>query len=112
MTTIVERTNIREHVAWCQPPGEDDTRMMAEDYIRMGITRITKTTLPKPYLEEIDKTILVVGGGQTGLQAALDAAVAGYPVHLVEKEAELGGHMAKWAKNRADRAAIPGIGRN
>ena len=73
--------------------------MMAEDYMRMGITKVEKTTLPKPYLEAIDKTILVVGGGVSGLQAALDAAQAGYQVMLVEKEPELGGKMAKWHKN-------------
>jgi quinone-modifying oxidoreductase subunit QmoB len=99
MTTIVERVNIREHVAWCQPSGEEDTRMLAEDYLRMGIVKVQKTTLPSPYLESIDKTILVVGGGAAGLQAALDASAAGYTVRLVEKEAQLGGHMAKWHKN-------------
>ena len=36
--------------------------------------------------------------GSAGLQAALDAAHAGYSVILVEKEAELGGYMAKWHK--------------
>jgi quinone-modifying oxidoreductase, subunit QmoB len=99
MTTIVERINIREHVAWCQPPGHEDTQMMAEDYLRMGITKVEKSTLPNPYLETIDKTVLVIGGGAAGLQASLDAAQAGYSVTLVEKEPELGGHMAKWHKN-------------
>ncbi len=42
MTTILERVNIREHVAWCQPPGHEDTQMMAEDYLRMGITKVEK----------------------------------------------------------------------
>jgi len=96
MTVITERVNIREQVAWCQPAGGQDTQMMAEDYLRMGITRVEKTTLPSPYTETIDKTVLVVGGGASGLQAARDAADAGYSVVLVEKEAELGGHMAKW----------------
>lgn len=98
MTTVLERVNLREHVAWCQPAGEEDTQMLAEDYLRMGITRVENTTLPTPYMEEIDKTVLVVGGGSAGLQAALDASAAGYSVMLVEKEAELGGHMAKWHK--------------
>mgnify|MGYP005833933141 CR=1 FL=1 len=98
MTTITERVNLREHVAWCQPAGEEDTTMMAEDYLRMGITRVMKTTLPKPFQEEIDTSILVVGGGAAGLQAALDASAAGYAVRLVEKEPELGGWMAKWYK--------------
>ncbi len=35
MTTVLERVNIREHVAWCQPSGEEDTQMLAEDYLRM-----------------------------------------------------------------------------
>ena len=99
MSTILERVNIREHVAWCQPAGEDDTRMLAEDYLRMGIIRAQKTKLPSPYQEEINKTILVIGGGAAGLQAANDAAAAGYSVLLVEKEPELGGHVAKWNKS-------------
>ncbi len=103
MTTILERLNIREHVAWCQPAGAEDTQMMAEDYMRMAITRVEKTTLPKPYQEATDKTVLVVGGGVSGLQASLDAARAGYSVILVEKEPELGGHMAKWHKTTPAR---------
>jgi quinone-modifying oxidoreductase subunit QmoB len=94
MTNILERVNIREHVTWCQPAGEEDTLMMAEDYLRMGITRVENTKLPAPFLEEVDKTILVVGGGSAGLQASMEASAAGYPVILVEKEAELGGFMA------------------
>ncbi len=99
MTTILERVNIREHVAWCQPAGAEDTQMMAEDYMRMGITRVEKTTLPKPYIEASEKSILVVGGGVSGMQAALEAAQAGYQVKLVEKEPELGGKMSTWYKN-------------
>ena len=98
MQTIMERVNLREHVAWCQPAGHEDTQAMAEDYLRMGIIRVQKSTLPTPYLEALDKTLLVVGGGSAGMQAALDAAKAGYSVKLVEKEPELGGHMAKWHK--------------
>ncbi len=86
MQTIMERVNLREHVAWCQPAGHEDTQAMAEDYLRMGIIRVQKSTLPTPYLEALDKTLLVVGGGSAGMQAALDAAKAGYSVKLVEKE--------------------------
>lgn len=103
MQTILERVNLREHVTWCQPAGNEDTQAMADDYLRMGIIRVQKSTLPEPYLEALDKTVLVVGGGVAGMQAALDAAKAGYSVKLVEKEAELGGHMAKWHKNTPTR---------
>lgn len=42
--------------------------------------------------------IVVVGGGMSGLSAAVEAAEAGFPVVLVEKEASLGGRVARMAK--------------
>jgi len=39
--------------------------------------------------------ILVVGGGMAGISAALEAAEAGYPVYLVEREPFLGGRVAQ-----------------
>jgi quinone-modifying oxidoreductase subunit QmoB len=93
---IVDRVNIREQVAWCQKPGEEDTQMMAEDYIRMGLAKVNAMELPEPYKpeEEISRDILVAGGGLTGMTAALEAAKAGQSVILVEKEAELGGFQS------------------
>ena len=41
---------------------------------------------------------LVVGGGIAGIQAALDIAEAGYKVILVEREPQIGGHMAEFDK--------------
>ena len=42
--------------------------------------------------------ILVVGGGISGIQAALDLAAAGYKVYLVDKAPSIGGHMAQLDK--------------
>jgi len=93
---IVDRVNIREQVAWCQKPGEEDTQMMAEDYLRMALAKVAAMELPEPYQpeEEISRDILVVGGGLTGMTAALEAAKAGYSAILVEKEAQLGGFQS------------------
>ncbi|MCJ7594102.1 MAG: FAD-dependent oxidoreductase [Desulfobacterales bacterium] len=94
---IVDRVNIREQVAWSQKPGEEDTLMMASDYLRMGLAKIGAMQLPEPYKpeQEISKDILVVGGGLAGLTSALEASKAGYSVILVEKEAQLGGFQKK-----------------
>ncbi len=87
---MVERVNLREHVAWCHKPQDEDTQMLAEDYLRMGVARALKTEPPKPLADEISKAVLVVGGGVTGITAALEAAEAGYDVFLVEKEEQPG----------------------
>jgi quinone-modifying oxidoreductase subunit QmoB len=90
---IVDRINLREQVVWSQKPGEENTQMMAEDYLRMSVAKVEAMELPEPYQpeEEISKDILVVGGGLTGMNSALEAAKAGYAAILVEKEAQLGG---------------------
>jgi quinone-modifying oxidoreductase subunit QmoB len=97
--TITERVNIREFVAWMQPPNTDETQSMAEDYLTMGIVKAQKGDLPEPsILENLSSTILVIGGGITGMTAALEAANAGYKVVLVEKELQLGGFANKLYK--------------
>ncbi len=42
--------------------------------------------------------VMVVGGGISGIQAALDLATSGFKVALVEKGPSIGGHMAQLDK--------------
>ncbi len=42
--------------------------------------------------------VMVVGGGVTGIQAALDLAEAGFKVYLVERAGAIGGLMARLDK--------------
>ncbi len=43
-------------------------------------------------------SVLVVGGGIAGMQAALDLADAGFRVYLAERKSGIGGVMAQLAK--------------
>jgi quinone-modifying oxidoreductase subunit QmoB len=101
---IVDRVNLREQVVWSHPKGDksleiNHTQMLANDYLKMGMVRVEKVQLPEPYkLENFSRKILVIGGGVTGISAALDAAKVGYDVTIVEKEANLGGYAAKIRK--------------
>ena len=111
---IVDRVNLREQVVWSHPRSEfpalteeqkgdeehfDRVLMLAEDYINMGMARVKKVDLPEPHiLDSLSKKIMVIGGGVTGMSAALDAAKTGYEVTIIEKEAALGGHAAHWRK--------------
>jgi len=97
--TPVVRANLREQVAWSQPAGQEDTQMLAADNLRMAIAQSRLTAAPVAAPEgEYSRRILVLGGGTTGLTAALEAARTGYPVLLVEKEDHLGGWAGKWSK--------------
>jgi len=93
-----ERVNLREGVVWSHEPNDEDTQMLAADYLRMGVARASKVEAPEPFQEKVDPTVLVVGGGVGGMSAALTAARAGRRVVLVEKQPRLGGWMARFAR--------------
>jgi quinone-modifying oxidoreductase subunit QmoB len=113
------RANIREGVIWCQPDTEaakEFTQEMADDYVRMGCAELKKMNIPEgnPNTTQ-NKRILIVGGGVSGLTAALEAAETGYEVLVVEKQGELGGWAAKlWKRAPArmpfDNPVDTGIG--
>ncbi|MDO9220669.1 MAG: FAD-dependent oxidoreductase, partial [Thiobacillus sp.] len=98
----VARANLREGVVWIRPDTEDareTTQEMAEDYIRMGCAEVKAMTAPTGNtVTGSSKTLLVVGGGVTGMTTAIEASKTGYPVVLVEKSGALGGWAAKLYK--------------
>ncbi|MGD8504743.1 MAG: heterodisulfide reductase subunit A, partial [Syntrophobacterales bacterium] len=51
-SVVLDRVNLREQVVWCQPAGEEDTQMMAEDYLRMGITKAQDMEPLEPFEPE------------------------------------------------------------
>jgi quinone-modifying oxidoreductase subunit QmoB len=95
----VSRGNLREGVIWLRPDtpeNEETTQEMAADYVRMACAEVRFLTQPSPSAEQgLVRRILVVGGGITGMTAAVEAADAGYEVHIVEKAGALGGHAAQ-----------------
>ena len=95
---LVDRVNLRENVAWTHKANDEDTQMLASDYLRMGIAKVKNSEPPEPLDKEINETILVVGGGVSGLTSALAAANAGNSVILAEKEDKLGGWLNKYHK--------------
>ncbi len=88
------RVALREHCTWSHPAGDEDTRMLAEDLVRMGLARLKSCKPIVPPAAQISDTVLVVGGGRAGLEAARVAAGMGHPVVLIEKSDRLGGRLA------------------
>jgi len=96
------RANLREGVIWITPADDDHKEVvqeMAADYIRMGCAEVKKMEAPQTNPNHgNNKRILVVGGGISGMTAAIEAAKTGYDVLLVEKTGSLGGMAAKLTK--------------
>jgi len=88
-----QMASIREHVSWVTADAEDATEK-AKALVAGAVRRV----LVHEHLERrkvpVHPDVLVVGGGISGIHAALTLANAGKHVYLVEREPSVGGHMA------------------
>lgn len=89
--------NIRENVSWVNENKEEATRK-AKDLAQAAIYRVVHHKPLEPKHVQIHPDVLVLGGGISGIHAALTLADAGKKVYLVEREPTIGGHMAKFDK--------------
>lgn len=94
---LFEMTNIREHCSWVHQDKEAATEK-AKSLVSAAAERVKHQEPLEPTYVDVNPNTLVVGGGIAGLQATLELADAGYPVHLVEREPSIGGHMAQFDK--------------
>ncbi len=85
--------NIREHCSWVHMKEREKATQKAKDLVRMGVARSRFLEPQEETKVEVTPTALVVGGGASGMTAALSLANMGFPVHLVEKDKELGGFV-------------------
>lgn len=88
---LFEMVNIRDQCSWVHMKEKEAATKKAEDLIRMAVA---KARLLEPQDEEtlkIEPSAFVIGGGISGMTAALNIADQGFKVHLIEKENKLGG---------------------
>lgn len=90
---LLQMINIREQCAWMISDKEEATKK-AVKAIRAGINRVVLQAALETKEIEVFPDVLIIGGGVSGLEAALTLAGEDRKVHLVEKESGLGG-MAK-----------------
>ncbi len=104
----VTRGNLREGVIWARPDTDEArelTQEMAADYVRMACFESKFSSAPKPSGEQNRiNNVLIVGGGVTGMTAAIETAKAGYKATIVEKTGALGGRLADAWKDIPSRS--------
>jgi len=94
---LFEMANIREHVSWIGKDREANTSK-AIDLVLIAVEKLRRNEPLYPNRFDINKRVMIVGGGVAGIQAALDCAEGGLDVVLVERESTIGGKMAKLDK--------------
>jgi heterodisulfide reductase subunit A len=93
--SCLEMVNVREQCAWPHSQDPQGATRKALDLVRMGVAK-ARTARPNAAVKvEVTPAALVIGGGTAGLTAAATVASRGFPVIVVERERELGGHMAR-----------------
>ena len=90
---LFEMTNIRDQCSWVHMHEPKEATEKAKGLVRSVVAKAKLLRpLEKPLIS-VTPVGLVIGGGVSGMTAALELAKQGFQVHLVEKEKELGGHM-------------------
>jgi len=90
---LFEMVNIRDQCSWVHMTEKEAATEKSKDLLRMAVA---KARLIKPQSEEklqITPTALVIGGGVSGMTAALEIANQGFKAYLIEKEDKLGGNL-------------------
>jgi len=90
-----EMANIREHCSWPHGDFQREATAKAKELVRSAVARCSLLETIEEKEVDVTPEVLVIGGGITGMYAALDIADGGYKVHLVDKSPSIGGHVAQ-----------------
>ncbi len=90
-----EQANIREQCSWVHQTDRALATAKAIDVVKTTVEATRRNEALTPGEAPITRRTLILGGGVAGMQAALDIAEGGYPVVLVERQAALGGNVAR-----------------
>lgn len=87
-----EIANVREQCSWVHKDIDRATKK-AIKISKSAVERVKRNEALEPISIPVTRKALVVGGGISGIQSALDMANSGYQVVLVERAPSIGGHM-------------------
>jgi heterodisulfide reductase subunit A len=92
---LFEMANIRDQCSWVHMHQPKEATEKAKDLVRSVVAKARLLQPLKKPLIQVTPSALIIGGGISGMTAALELAKQGFEVHLVEKEKELGGNLRK-----------------
>ena len=85
--------NIRDQCTWVHMKETEEAYLKSMDLIKMGVAKACKLESLEKIVVDLIPTALVIGGGISGMTAALSLSNQGFKTALVEKEPQLGGRL-------------------
>lgn len=95
---LLEMVNLREQCSWCHSEEPQKATEKAIKLVEMGVARASLLEPLEKHKIKAEKSVVIIGGGIAGIQAALDLADLDFKVYLVEKSPSIGGRMAQLDK--------------
>jgi heterodisulfide reductase subunit A len=92
------QVNIREQASWVHSHDNEGATDKAIGLVRAGVAKTVLSDELQPLMVKTLPRTLVIGGGITGLRAALGLARVGLHVVLIEREDHLGGWMGGFGR--------------
>ncbi len=92
---LFEMANIRDQCSWVHMNQKAEATKKARDLVRMAVAEVSFTRSLDQLPKGVTKKGLVIGGGLSGMTAALALADQGFDAYLLEKETELGGNLRR-----------------
>ena len=92
---LFQMVNIREHDSWVHSSEPEEATKKAKYLVQMGVEKSRYLEPEEDPEIEITPGCLVIGGGVSGMAAALSVGNQGFPVYLIEKEPHLGGLVSQ-----------------
>lgn len=88
---LFEMANIRDQCSWVHMKEPEKATEKAKDILKMAVAKAARLEPLEKHTIGVNPNGLIIGGGISGMTAALNLANQGFDITLVEKEAELGG---------------------
>jgi len=99
--------NIRDQCSWVHMDDEAAATFKSKELVRMAVGKATNAKQLTRKKIDVTNTALIIGGGVSGMSAALELAGMGYRSHLIDKAGILGGNARHLATTNLSRPAAP-----